>query len=325
MAAPATFGAVTVARNPVAALLAASPVVLAPMEDVTDAAFRRICRSVGAELCVTEFIGVEQVLADSQLARRRASLAADDQPTAIQIYGGDPDLLLAAAEVVARANPAFVDLNCGCWVPRVVARKAGAAWLRDPTAMVAMARRIASAIALPVTVKTRIGWGPESAMPIVELARRLEDAGIAALAIHCRTAVVGHRGPADWSWARRAREAVAIPVIVNGDVRTAADAVRALDETGCAGVMVGRAAIEHPWIFREARALLAGTTLAPPTDDERRAIFRAILEASAGARGERFGVDSAKRHIALLGALAPALRPGLVRAHSLAEAYDVLG
>jgi tRNA-dihydrouridine synthase B len=316
---------VTLVRNPVAALLAASPVVLAPMEDVTDAAFRRICRSLGAELCVTEFVGVEQVLADSRQARRRTALAADDQPTAIQIYGADPALLLAAAEVVARAQPAFVDLNCGCWVPRVVARKAGAAWLRDPAAMVEMARRIASAIALPVTVKTRIGWGPESDMPIVDLARRLEDAGVAGLAIHCRTAVVGHSGPADWSWARRAREAVAIPVIVNGDVWTADDAVRALDETGCAGVMIGRAAIVHPWIFRETRARLGGTPVAPPTDAERRAVFRAILEASAGARGERFGVDSAKRHIALLGPLAPALRPRLVRAHALAEALEIVG
>jgi nifR3 family TIM-barrel protein len=305
-------------------LLAASPVVLAPMEDVTDAAFRRICRTVGAGLCVTEFIGTEQVLGDSKVGRRRAALAADDRPTAIQIYGGDPALLLAAAEVVARARPAYVDLNCGCWVPHVVARNAGAAWLRDPTAMVEMARRVAAVIDLPVTVKTRIGWGPESHMPIVDLARRLEDAGVAALAIHCRTAVVGHRGPADWSWARRAREAVAIPVIVNGDVRTADDAVRALAETGCAGVMIGRAAIEHPWIFREARARLAGTSIAPPSDDERHALYRAVLEASVEARGERFGVASAKRHIAVLGPLLPALRKPVLRAQTLADARAAL-
>jgi len=309
---------------PVAALLAACPVVLAPMEDVTDAGFRRVCRGLGAELCVTEFIGVEQVLSDSRLSRRRTRLAADDRPTAIQIFGGDPDLLLAAARVVAEAGPAFVDLNCGCWVPSVVARNAGAAWLRDPAAMVAMARRIAAELALPVTVKTRIGWGPESDMPIVELARRLEDVGVAALAIHCRTAAVGHRGPADWRWARRAREAVAIPVIVNGDVRTAEDAVRALAETGCAGVMIGRGAIDHPWIFREARALLAGAPQAPPSAAERRAAFRAILEASVATRGERAGVASAKRHLAMLGPRAAALRPRLVRATTLAEADALL-
>ena len=310
--------------NPIAALLVVSPVVLAPMEDVTDAAFRRICRTLGAVVCVTEFVGVEQVLADSRLARRRATLADDDRPTAIQIYGGDPGLLLAAARRVAEAGPAFVDLNCGCWVPGVVGRNAGAAWLREPAAMVAMARRIASELALPVTVKTRIGWGPESHMPIVELARRLEDAGVAALAIHCRTAAVGHRGPADWSWARRAREAVAIPVIVNGDVQTADDAVRALAETGCAGVMVGRAAIDHPWIFREARARLTGAAVSPPDDDERRTVYRAVVEASVAARGERAGVASAKRHVKLLGPLAPALRPRLLRARTLAEALAPL-
>ncbi len=307
-----------------AALLAASPVVLAPMEDVTDAAFRRICRTVGAGLCVTEFIGTEQVLGNSKVGRRRAALAVDDRPTAIQIYGGDPALLLAAAEVVARTRPAYVDLNCGCWVPNVVARNAGAAWLRDPAAMVDMARRIAAAIDLPVTVKTRIGWGPESHMPIVDLARRLEDVGVAALAIHCRTAVVGHRGPADWSWARRAREAVAIPVIVNGDVRTAEDAARALAETGCAGVMIGRAAIAHPWIFREARARLAGTVSAPPSDDERRALYGAILAGSVESRGERSGVASAKRHIAVLGPRLATLRTPLLRAQTLAEAQAVL-
>jgi len=316
---------VSATNNPVAALLAASPVMLAPMEDVTDAGFRRVCRALGATLCVTEFVGVEQVLGDSRIGRRRMTLADDDQPTAIQIYGADPDLLLEAARVVEQARPAFVDLNCGCWVPNVMRRNAGAAWLRDPVAMVEMARRITQAIALPVTVKTRIGLGPESDMPIVDLARRLEDVGVSALAIHCRTADMGHRGPADWSWAQRAQAAVAIPVIVNGDVRTADDVVRALDETGCAGVMVGRAAIDHPWIFREARARLAGTAFASPDDDERRAVYRAVVEASVASRGERSGVASAKRHINLLGPLGPALKPRLLRARTLPEAIEALG
>src|SRR5664279_4403324 len=209
------------------------------MEDVTDAAFRRICRSLGADVCVTEFIAAEHMIAD----RARAYIAPDDRPTAIQIYGHDPALLLAAAQIAAAAGPAFIDLNCGCWVPRIAARGAGAGWLRDPAAMVAMAAQIVATVDVPVTVKTRIGWGPESDMPIVDLARRLEDVGVAALTIHCRTAQMGHRGDADWSWARRAREVVSIPVIVNGDVRSADDVVRALAETGCAGVMIGRAAM----------------------------------------------------------------------------------
>lgn len=308
----------------VAAALEAVPVVLAPMEDVTDAVFRRVCRSVGAALCVTEFVGAEQIIADSQLARRRTALAPDDAQTAIQIYGADPDLLLAAARIAERAEPAFIDLNCGCWVPNIVRRGAGAGWLRDPGAMVEMARRSAAAVSLPVTVKTRIGWGPESHMPIVDLARRLEDAGVAALTIHCRTAAMGHRGAADWAWAARAREVVSIPVIVNGDIRSADDAARALAETGCAAVMIGRAAIEHPWIFREARARLAGTTVAPPTDHERCALYRALVEAGVAVRGARAGIAAAKRHVGMLGPLLPLYRAAVLRARTLDETIDVL-
>jgi tRNA-dihydrouridine synthase B len=301
----------------VRSLLAASPVVLAPMEDVTDAAFRRICRSVGADVCVTEFIAADHVIADAALV----ALAPDDRPTAIQIYGHDPQRLLAAARIAAATGPAFLDLNCGCWVPKIAARGAGAGWLRDPAAMVAMAAHIVANVEVPVTVKTRIGWGPESHMPIVDLARRLEDVGVAALTIHCRTAQMGHRGDADWSWARRAREVVSIPVIVNGDIRTADDVVRALAETGCAGVMIGRAAIAYPWIFREARARLAGVSIAPPTEDERRTVYAALVEASIHTRGERFGVASAKRYVGIVG---PELRTRLVRAHTWVDVLDAL-
>ncbi|MBE7449008.1 MAG: tRNA-dihydrouridine synthase family protein [Kofleriaceae bacterium] len=311
--------------NPVAAILAEAPVVLAPMEDVTDAAFRRVARGLGAALCVTEFIRAEQVIAGAALARRKAALAADDRPTAIQIYGADAGLLMEAAVIAARARPSFLDLNCGCWLPRVARGGAGAGWLRDPAAMVAMVRRVVAAVDLPVTVKTRIGFGPESAMPIVDLARRLEDAGAAALTIHCRTAHAGHDGAADWAWARRAREVVAIPVVVNGDVRDADDAVRALAETGCAGVMIGRAAIQHPWIFAEARARLAGAPPPPPPDDgERARVYAALLDANVAARGERWGVQVTRRHLPLLGPLAARLRARLLAASTRAATRDVL-
>ena len=282
-----------------ATLFANRPVILAPMEDVSDALYRRICRARGAELCVTEFINVEGLLRGCKKARRKLTLDPDDRPTAIQIYGSDPGRLAEAAEVAAAAQPAFVDINCGCWVPKIARRGAGAGWLRDPLAMVAMAKMVVDAVSLPVTVKTRIGYGPESEMPIVDLARRLEDVGVRALTIHCRTAKMGHDGPADWSWARKAREVVSMPVIVNGDIKSAADARRALEQTRCAGVMVGRRAIEHPWIFREARGLLdTGVEPEPPSVAERFALCRELLVEKVAQRGEPRGVYATRRHLA---------------------------
>ena len=289
----------SLSRDRLRDLYANKPVVLAPMEDVTDAIFRRLCRKHGATIAMTEFVNVEGLLRGCRNARRKLRLDPDDTFTAVQIYGADPDRLAEAARVAEEASPAFLDINCGCWVPKIAGRGAGAGWLRDPSAMVAMAKMVVSSVSLPVTVKTRIGLGPESHMPIVDLARRLEDAGVAAITLHCRTAQMGHSGAADWSWAAKAREAVTIPVLVNGDVRSAQDARRAIAETGCEGVMVGRRAIEHPWIFREARALLdRGVELALPTAAERIALCREHLVANVGQRGEPFGVHCTRRHLA---------------------------
>ncbi len=277
---------------------AGRPVVLAPMEDVSDAVFRAICRRRGADLCVTEFVNVEGLLRGCRNAKRKLTLRDGDRPTAIQIYGSDEARLAEAARVAEAAAPAFIDINCGCWVPKIAGRGAGAGWLRDPAAMVAMAAMVVKSVSVRVTVKTRIGLGPESHMPIVDLARRLEDAGVAALTLHCRTAQMGHSGQADWAWARRAREAVSIPVLVNGDVKTAEDAKRALAETGCSGVMVGRAAIDHPWIFGEARALLdQGLQPVGPSAEERLALCREHLVENVRERGEPFGVRVTRRHL----------------------------
>jgi nifR3 family TIM-barrel protein len=277
------------------------------MEDVTDAVFRALCRrssmasaAPGEQplLCVTEFVNVEGLLRGCRKARRKLTLEADDQPTAIQIYGSDPERLAEAARVAEAAKPSFLDINCGCWVPKIAGRGAGAGWLKNPSAMIAMAKMVVTSVSLPVTVKTRIGYGPESEMPIVDLARRLEDAGVAGLTVHCRTAQMGHNGAADWTWAAKAQAAVRIPVIVNGDIKSAEDAKRAIDETGCAGVMVGRRAIEHPWIFREARALVdRGVTHAPPTPEERLGMCREHLLANVAARGESHGVRVTRRHL----------------------------
>jgi tRNA-dihydrouridine synthase B len=281
-----------------AALYANRPAILAPMEDVTDSVFRRLCRTVGADIGMTEFVNVEGLLRGCRNAKRKIKLADDDQLTAIQIYGADPERLAEAARFAESAEPLFLDINCGCWVPKICGRGAGAGWLREPEAMVAMVKLVVSSVSLPVTVKTRIGLGPESHMPIVDLARRLEDAGAAALTVHCRTAQMGHSGAADWTWAAKAREVVSIPVIVNGDVRSGEDAKRALDTTGCAGVMVGRRAIEHPWVFREIYGLLRdGVTVAPPTDEERLELCRAHLRANVEERTEPYGVRVTRRHL----------------------------
>ena len=309
-------------------LYSAKPVVLAPLEDVSDAVFRRICRGLGAEITVTEFVNVEGLLRGCRNARRKIALADDDVLTAIQIYGSDPERLAEAARYAESAEPFFLDINCGCWVPKIAGRGAGAGWLRDPEAMVAMAKMVVQSVSLPVTVKTRIGLGPESHMPIVDLARRLEDAGVAAITIHCRTAHMGHTGAADWTWAMRAREVVSIPVIVNGDVKSAEDAQRAIDSTGCAGVMIGRRAIEHPWIFREAFALLReGKTIAPPTDDERIDLCKRHLVANVEVRGEPHGVRCTRRHLSgYLSGLrgAAQLRRELNLCDSLAGCLDIL-
>lgn len=309
-------------------LFSGNPVILAPMEDVSDHVFRKICRSRGANLCVTEFVNAEGLLRGCRTAARKITLGEDDAPTAIQIYGSDPARLAEAAVVAAAARPAFVDINCGCWVPKIAGRGAGAGWLRNPQAMVEMARLISTTIDLPVTVKTRIGYGPESEMPIVDLARRLEDAGVRALTIHCRTAQMGHSGAADWSWAAKAKSVVSIPVVVNGDIKTAHDAKRALDETGCDGVMVGRAAIDHPWVFGEARGLLdRGIEPMGPSARERFALCREHLQQNVEARGELHGVRVTRRH--LTGYLrglpnASAIRRRLLFIESLAGCLDVI-
>jgi tRNA-dihydrouridine synthase B len=312
----------------VQALLSGRAVILAPMEDVSDAVFRRLCRKYGAHLCVTEFVNAEGLLRGCKRAQRKLTLEPDDRPTAIQIYGADAARLCEAAQVAEEAQPSFIDINCGCWVPKIAGRGAGAGWLRDPSAMVRMAETIVRTVSMPVTVKTRIGYGPESHMPIVDLARRLEDAGIAGLTIHCRTAKMGHGGQADWAWARRAREVVSIPIVVNGDVKSASDALRAMEETGCEAVMVGRAAIDHPWIFREARSLLdRGVELLPPTAIERVELCREHLIANVGARGEPFGVRVTRRHLSgYLRGLpgAAAIRKELLFCDSLSGCLEIL-
>jgi tRNA-dihydrouridine synthase B len=295
--------------------------MLAPMEDVSDVVFRRIARGFGADVCFTEFVNVEGLLRGCRNARRKMLLdEGEEESTAIQIYGSNPERLAEAARVAEDAGPAFIDINCGCWVPKIAGRGAGAGWLRDPDAMVAMARLVVESVSCAVTVKTRIGLD-KTRTPIVELARRLEDTGIAAMTLHCRTADMGHSGAADWSWAARVRESVTIPVIVNGDIDSAEAAKRAMADTGCAGVMIGRRAIEHPWVFREIRGAAA------PTLSERLMLCRAHLQANVAQRGELHGVRVTRRHLSgyLRGMPGAAeLRRRLLFCDSLAGCLDIL-
>ncbi|MET0387891.1 MAG: tRNA-dihydrouridine synthase family protein [Polyangiales bacterium] len=278
-------------------VFASSPVILAPMEEVSDAAFRRVCRARGADICVTEFVRAESLVRGGPRELHKIALSPDDTPTAIQIYGSDPARLVEAAEIAERAQPAYIDINCGCWVPRIARSGAGAGWLRDPEAMVAMAKHIVERTALPVTVKTRIGWGDEETMPIIDLARRLEDIGVRALTVHCRTAKMGYTGEADWHWAEKTRHVVSIPVIVNGDIRTANDCERALAITGCAGAMIGRRAMQHPWIFREIHAQRNGQThAADPTMLERLELCLEHLELMAELRGAGRAMRAMRSH-----------------------------
>lgn len=248
------------------------PLILAPMEDVTDSPFRRICRRFGADIVYTEFISSDGLVRGAQRSFQKLPIHPDEHPIAIQIFGGDIPTMVDAARVAIQSNPDFLDINCGCWVKNVVARNAGAVLLKDPTRMVAMARTLIEAIPVPVTIKTRLGWDSTSIV-IVDVARMLEDAGVAALAVHCRTRDMGHSGSADWSWIPRIKEAVSIPIILNGDVSNAFDVVRAFEQTGCDGVMIGRAAIGNPFIFRQAQSLLRhGSIEPPPSPDERIAV-----------------------------------------------------
>jgi tRNA-dihydrouridine synthase B len=274
-------------------------VLLAPMEDVSDMPFRIICRRLGADIVYTEFISSEGLVRDAWRSRQKLTLAPEERPVAIQIFGGNIDVMQEAARISEEAQPDFIDINCGCWVKNVVARAAGAALLKEPDTMVKMAKTIAQTIKLPLTIKTRLGWDANSII-IVELAQRLEqEAGIAALAIHCRTRDMGHSGTADWSWVEKVKRVVSIPVILNGDVETPLDVKRAFETTGCDAVMIGRAAIGNPFLFRQAKTFLATGVVEPlPSHHERLDVCLEHLGWSVRYKGEALAVREFRKFYA---------------------------
>ncbi|MBU2493416.1 MAG: tRNA dihydrouridine synthase DusB [Bacteroidetes bacterium] len=244
-------------------------VLLAPMEDVTAVPFRKLCKELGADIVYTEFVNSDGLIRANQKTRKKLEITETERPVGIQIYGGNFEPMVEAAQIAEKENPDLIDINAGCWVKKVATRGAGAGLLKDPPYLQKMVGEIVKVTNLPVTVKTRIGWDDNSIL-ILEVAKRLEDVGIKALTVHCRTRCQGHHGDADWSWIPKIKEVVNIPVIVNGGIFTAYDAKRAFDETGADGVMIARGAIDHPWIFRETKELLANGYIKKEVDVEER-------------------------------------------------------
>jgi len=241
--------------------------LLAPMEDVTDVSFRLICRELGADVVYTEFVNSEGLVRSNERTHNKLKIIDSERPVGIQIYGNNIESMVGAAKIAEAENPDMIDINAGCWVKNVVGHGAGSALLKDIPYLTKLVKAVVDSVELPVTVKTRIGWD-NSSIQIVEVAKRLEDVGIRALTVHCRTRSMGHKGDADWSWIPKVKEAVSIPVVLNGNVLYPGDVKRAFRETNADGVMIARGAIGNPWIFLEAKEILSKGYIQTKIDDE---------------------------------------------------------
>ena len=275
------------------------PLFLAPMEDVTDASFRYICKKFGADMVYTEFVSSDALVRDVPKTISKFTIYDYERPIGIQIYGNIPDAMVDSAVKVERAHPDVIDINFGCPVKKIAGRGAGSGMMREPDKMVEITRRVVEAVHTPVTVKTRLGWDNDSKI-IVELAERLQDAGIAALTIHGRTRAQMYKGEADWSLigAVKNNPRMHIPIIGNGDIRTPQDARNAFDRWGVDAIMIGRASFGHPWIFSEMRHYLdTGEELPPMSVADRVKLAKDHLAKSVEIKGERRGVFEMRRHL----------------------------
>lgn len=305
------------------------PLLLAPMEDVSDPPFRALCKRHGADLMYTEFISSEGLIRDAAKSVKKLDIYEYERPIGIQIFGSELESMKRSAEIVEQTNPDILDINYGCPVKKVTCKGAGAGILQDVPKMVALTDAIVKSTKLPVTVKTRLGWDDNSKY-IVEVAERLQDVGIQAISIHGRTRSQMYKGSADWSLiaAVKNNPRMHIPVFGNGDIDSPEKAAAYGREFGVDGIMIGRASIGYPWIFREVKHFLEhGTHLTPPSLAEKVSAAREHLHMSVKWKGERLGILEMRRHYSNYFKGIPHFkekRMELVTAESLGELNDIL-
>ena len=274
------------------------PLLLAPMEDVSDPPFRYVCKQHGADLMYTEFISSEGLIRDAIKSRHKLDIFDYERPIGIQIFGGDEEAMALSAKIVDAVQPDILDINFGCPVKKVVCKGAGAGVLKDIDLMVRLTKAVVQSTHLPVTVKTRLGWD-ESSINIREVALRLQDVGIKALSIHGRTRSQMYKGNADWTLIGEVKHdpRISIPIFGNGDVDSPEKALEMREQYGVDGIMIGRAAIGHPWFFNEAKHFLkTGTHLPSPTIQDRVEVCKTHLIKSIEWKGEKTGVTEMRRH-----------------------------
>ncbi len=274
------------------------PLLLAPMEDVSDPPFRAVCKTNGADLMYTEFISSEGLIRDAIKSRQKLDIFDYERPVGIQIFGGDEEAMALSARIVDAVQPDLVDINFGCPVKKVVSKGAGAAVLKDVDLMIRLTSAVVRSTSLPVTVKTRLGWDEDS-KNIEEVAERLQDAGIKALSIHGRTRAQLYKGEADWTLIAKVKNnpRIKIPIFGNGDIDSPEKTLEYKNRYGVDGIMIGRAAIGYPWIFNEIKHFLkTGEHLDPPTIEQRVEVIRLHLHRSVEWKGLATGINEMRRH-----------------------------
>lgn len=274
------------------------PLLLAPMEDVSDPPFRYVCKQNGADLMFSEFISSEGLIRDAIKSRHKLDFDEFERPFGIQIFGGDEEAMGLSAKICETVNPDLVDINFGCPVKKVVTKGAGAAVLKDVDLMIRLTESVVKSTSLPVTVKTRLGWD-DSSLNIEEVAERLQDVGVKALSIHGRTRCQLYKGQADWTLIGKVKNnpRITMPIFGNGDIDSPQKAVEYKNRYGVDGIMIGRAAIGYPWIFNEIKHYTAtGEVLPPPTIDQRLAVIRQHLHGSVKWKGPLTGIFEMRRH-----------------------------